>query len=107
MSASCCRMGYIATERVLKPWLLNDTVFWLSAVKTRQNECLKVLHAMTNSVIRKRRQELMAERATQSTERNEEDESGKFRAGVQMSNKRRPSVRVCSAVSDTKGNAGL
>jgi hypothetical protein len=70
-------MGYIATARVLKPWLFSDTVFALSALKTSQNECLKVLHDMTNSVIRKRRQELIAERATQSAERSKDDESGK------------------------------
>jgi hypothetical protein len=70
-------MGYIITERILKPWLFNDTVFALTAAKTSQNECLKVLHGTTNSVIRKRRQELMAERATQSTERSKEDEFGK------------------------------
>jgi len=78
MSASCCRMGYITMLRALRPWLFYDTLFQLSAHKTRQNECLKVLHDMTNSVIRKRRKELMAERATQSTERNKEDQCGKF-----------------------------
>jgi hypothetical protein len=71
-------MGYIAITRILKPWLFSDTVFALSGLKTTQNECLNVLHNMTNSVIRKRRQELMAERATQSKERSKEDESGKF-----------------------------
>jgi len=70
-------MGYIATARIMKPWLFSDTVFALSALKTSQNECLKVLHNMTNSVIRKRRQELMAERATQSTERSKENDYGK------------------------------
>jgi len=70
-------MGHIVTERILKPWLFSDTVFALSALKTSQNECLKVLHDTTNSVIRKRKQELMAEQATQSTERSKEDEFGK------------------------------
>jgi hypothetical protein len=70
-------MGYIATKRILKPWLFSDTVFAMSALKTSQNECLKVLHGTTNSVIRKRRQEIMAEQATQSTERSKEDKFGK------------------------------
>jgi cytochrome P450 family 4 len=70
-------MGYIVMERILKPWLFSDTVFALSALKTTQKECLNVLHNMTSSVIRKRRQEIMAERATQSKERSKEDESGK------------------------------
>ena len=77
MSASFCRMGYIAMARILRPWLFSDIVFALSAFKTSQNECLKVLHGMTNSVIRKRRQELKAELAIQSTEGSKEDESGK------------------------------
>jgi hypothetical protein len=71
-------MGYIGTIRILKPWLFYDTLFHLSAHKTTQNECLKVLHDMTNSVIRKRRKELLAELATQSTERSKEDAPGKF-----------------------------
>jgi hypothetical protein len=70
-------MGYITTARILKPWLFSDTVFALSALKTSQNECLKVLHDTTNSVIRKRRKELMAQQATKSTERSKEGESGK------------------------------
>jgi len=83
-------MGYIVTERILKPWLFCDTVFALSALKTSQNECLKVLHDTTNSVIRKRRQELMAEQATQSTERSKEDECGKVWDGVQKSKQQPP-----------------
>lgn len=67
----------VAIERLLKPWLFIDTVFELSTLKTRQTECLRVLHGMTHSVIQKRRQELLAERGTQSTERDEEDESCK------------------------------
>jgi hypothetical protein len=70
-------MGNIAMERALKPWLFIDKIFALSALKRGQNKCLAVLHDMTNSVIRKRKQELMAERGTQYVERSKEDEFGK------------------------------
>jgi len=67
-------MGYITIARVIKPWLFFDTLFALSGLKSSQDKCLKVLHGMTNSVIRTRRQELVAELATQRTERSKEDE---------------------------------
>jgi hypothetical protein len=70
-------MGNIAIERSMKPWLYSDTLYALSALKTGQDKCLQVLHGTTNSVIRKRKQELLAERATESTKRSKEEESGK------------------------------
>ncbi|XP_069363020.1 cytochrome P450 4V2-like isoform X2 [Maniola hyperantus] len=46
-------------ERIQKPWLYSDVVFNWSFLKRKQDECLKILHNMSNTVLEKRKAEYL------------------------------------------------
>ncbi|KAJ8915088.1 hypothetical protein NQ315_014343 [Exocentrus adspersus] len=48
-------MGHVVTERLLKPWLLNNILFKLSPLARRQNKLVKILHKFSNRVITDRK----------------------------------------------------
>ncbi|XP_037071103.1 cytochrome P450 4c3-like [Pollicipes pollicipes] len=52
------RMGEISFFRFLKPWLRSDFLFRRTSLYQSQQECLKLLHGFTDSVIQSRREEL-------------------------------------------------
>jgi hypothetical protein len=100
-TVSCYRLTNAIVERSLKPWWYNNTIFALSTLKRVQDKCLAVLHDRTNSVIKTRKQELLAGRGVQNMERSKDDEFGKDGLGFQkLSNGRdlrsaRVTVCVC------------
>ena len=57
------RIGQITMERGVRPWLMNDWVFHLSALGRENRRCVQTLHKFTNQVIRDRRQALLASKA--------------------------------------------
>jgi hypothetical protein len=46
-------------RRAFMPWLHLDSTFALSSLGRLQKKCLKVLHGMTKSVIRSRKEQLL------------------------------------------------
>ncbi|GFG34777.1 hypothetical protein Cfor_09045, partial [Coptotermes formosanus] len=81
--SSITRLTNAIVERSLKPWWYNNTIFALSTLKRVQDKCLAVLHDRTNSVIKTRKQELLAGRGVQNMERSKDDEFGKDGLGFQ------------------------
>jgi hypothetical protein len=64
--------------RSLKPWLYPDTLFAATALKRLQTKCLDVLHRTTESVIRTRKLDLLAETRNKGAEQREEHVFGKY-----------------------------
>jgi cytochrome P450 len=60
------KMGELVTTRVLKPWLISDFIFGLSALKKQSDEVLSVLHGFTESVIKERKKTRTSEKGTSS-----------------------------------------
>ena len=59
--------------RAFKPWLHPDLLFDLSPLGKLQKKCLKVLHGMTKSVIRTRKEQLTTMDSESSIEEHEEN----------------------------------
>ncbi|XP_069363029.1 cytochrome P450 4V2-like isoform X2 [Maniola hyperantus] len=57
-----------ATERFQKPWLHSDVVFNWSSLKRKQDKCLKILHNMSNTVLKKRKSEYLNDKLYKETE---------------------------------------
>nr|XP_034837117.1 cytochrome P450 4C1-like [Maniola hyperantus] len=55
-------------ERFQKPWLHSDVVFNWSSLKRMQDECLKILHNMSNTVLKKRKAEYLYNKQCKETE---------------------------------------
>nr|QST15028.1 CYP4BY4 protein [Diaphanosoma celebensis] len=53
------RIGQITMERGVRPWLMNDWIFGLTALGRENRRCVETLHKFTNQVIRDRRQVLL------------------------------------------------
>lgn len=53
-------LSYLLAGRFMKVWQRSDFLFNLSADKKRQDKVIKVLHDFTTSIIRSRREELLA-----------------------------------------------
>ncbi|XP_039431532.1 cytochrome P450 4d2-like isoform X1 [Culex pipiens pallens] len=53
-------LSYLLAGRFMKVWQRSDFLFNLSADKKRQDRVIKVLHDFTTSIIRSRREELLA-----------------------------------------------
>ncbi|XP_045780401.1 cytochrome P450 4C1-like isoform X2 [Maniola jurtina] len=47
------------TERFQKPWLHSEVLYNWTSLKRRQDECLKILHNMSNTVLKKRKSEYL------------------------------------------------
>ncbi|PNF34049.1 Cytochrome P450 4C1 [Cryptotermes secundus] len=73
------RMGEIVMLRSLKPWLYPDTLFAATALKRLQTKCLNVLHRTTETVIRTRKLDLLAETRNKGAEQREEHVFGRKR----------------------------
>ncbi|KAJ8715358.1 hypothetical protein PYW07_009840 [Mythimna separata] len=58
----------IAITRLVKFWLQNDFIYGLSRLKKRENEVVKNLHAMTNTVLQKKKAALKNEVLINKTE---------------------------------------
>ncbi|XP_045780390.1 cytochrome P450 4V2-like [Maniola jurtina] len=54
-------------ERIQKPWLYSDAVFNWSFLKRKQDECLKILHNMSNTVLKKRKAEYLNNKLSKET----------------------------------------
>ena len=52
------RMGDAMFHRLGKPWFHNDFLFQYSSLGREQKKNLSILHGMTKSVIKKRREDL-------------------------------------------------
>jgi hypothetical protein len=66
-------MGMNFFRRIIRPWYHSDTIYRLSPLGIKQRQDLAVLHGLTRSVIRTRKQELLV----RSKDRNgEEDHEG-------------------------------
>jgi len=65
-------MGEIIFNRVFKPWYQPDFIFRLSPLNSQQQKNLAVLHGLTRSVIRSRKEELLARSKNQIGEENDE-----------------------------------
>jgi len=66
-------MGRNFFRRIGSPWLHSDIVFRLSPLGRQQQKILAVLHGLTRSVIRKRKQELLVRSERQTEEEDYED----------------------------------
>jgi hypothetical protein len=66
------RMGWIFFTRMGSPWLNSDTLYNLSPLGRQQQKDLAVLHGLTWSIIRRRKQELLVRSEHQTGEENNE-----------------------------------
>ncbi|XP_045780380.1 cytochrome P450 4C1-like [Maniola jurtina] len=55
-------------ERFQTPWLHSDVMFNWSSLKRRQDECLKILHNVSNTVLKKRKAEYLNNNLNNGTE---------------------------------------
>ena len=53
------RMSEIFIERLIKPWLIPDIVFYSTPMGRETKKCLKFLHDFTKSVINERKADLI------------------------------------------------
>ncbi|XP_025160852.1 cytochrome P450 4C1 isoform X3 [Harpegnathos saltator] len=69
-------IGKLIIERLVKPWLFNDTIFNLTSLSTIQSKYLNILHSFTEKIIanRKRYHEETRERYLKYFENNTEIE---------------------------------
>ena len=65
-------MSEIFFNRFLKPWYHSEFVFRLSPLNRKQQKNLAVLHSMTRSVIRSRKEELLVRSKDQIREEEHE-----------------------------------
>ena len=65
-------MGEIIFKRIATPWYDSDIVFRLTPIGRQQQKILAVLHGLTRSVIRTRKQELLVSSEHQTGEENNE-----------------------------------
>ncbi|XP_025160850.1 cytochrome P450 4C1 isoform X2 [Harpegnathos saltator] len=70
-------MGKFIIERLVKPWLFNDTIFNLTSLSTIQSKYLNILHSFTEKIIanRKRYHEETGGRYLKYFENNTETEN--------------------------------
>jgi len=66
-------MGENFFTRIGTPWLHSDTVYGVSPLGKQQQKNLAVLHGLTRSVIRTRKQELLVRSEHQTGEEDYED----------------------------------
>jgi cytochrome P450 family 4 len=66
-------MGQIFFRRSGTPWLYSDNVFRLLPLGKQQQKDLDILHGLTRSVIRKRKQELLVQSKFQIRQEDHED----------------------------------
>ncbi|XP_045780375.1 cytochrome P450 4V2-like isoform X2 [Maniola jurtina] len=55
-------------ERLVNPWLYSDAVFNWSSLKRKQDEYVKILHNMSNTVLKKRKAEYLNNKLHKGTE---------------------------------------
>jgi hypothetical protein len=65
-------MGEIFFRRTAKPWYSSDILYLLSPLGRKQRQDLAVLHGLTRSVIRTRKQELLVRSKDQNGEEDHE-----------------------------------
>ena len=65
-------LGEVVYGRLLKPWYHSDFLFRLSPLGRQQQKTLAVLHRLTRSVIRKRKQEFLVGSSQQTGEEDYE-----------------------------------
>jgi hypothetical protein len=66
-------MGDIFFSRSAMPWYSSDTVYGLSPLSRKEQKNLAVLHGLTRSVIRTRKQEFLVRSKHQAGEEDHED----------------------------------